>query len=149
MTKKGFTLIELLVVIAIIGILASIVLVTFPGARDKAKDARIISAVAQMRTEMISYYNDQSPNTYVGFNDGSSAEMTSLDADVTAQGGGMVYTAMSADAGCIYTPINDGTDQFYCADSTGVAVQTACSPAMAGGCSLADASYDCTFTCAP
>ena len=38
--KKGFTLIELLVVIAIIGILASIVLISFPGATKKAKDSR-------------------------------------------------------------------------------------------------------------
>ena len=40
MRNRGFTLIELLVVISIIGVIASIVLVSFSGSRDKAKLAK-------------------------------------------------------------------------------------------------------------
>ena len=40
MKSKAFTLIELLVVISIIGVIASIVLVSFSGSRDKAKLAK-------------------------------------------------------------------------------------------------------------
>lgn len=57
-TKKGFTLIELLVVIAIIGILSAIGLVSLNGAREKARDAQRKSDIAQIRTGL-TLYNDE------------------------------------------------------------------------------------------
>lgn len=53
----GFTLIELLVVISIIGLLSSIVLTSVNSARAKARDARRITDLNQIRTALEFYFD--------------------------------------------------------------------------------------------
>ena len=132
--RRGFTLIELLVVIAIIGILASIVLVSFPGATKKAKDSRIISAIAQARTVM----------TYIYANDGkydnftcSHAEMTALCTEVgnnhptKGTNPSFAYApATISTSTCIFSALNSGG--YYCADSIGLAGSTTTDPGTVG-----------------
>ena len=55
MKRYSFTLIELLVVIAIIGILASMSLTSLNVVRLKARDARVKSALVQIRNLVVSY----------------------------------------------------------------------------------------------
>ena len=50
---KGFTLIELLVVIAIIGILSGMIFVSTRGGETAAKDARVKSAMDQIRMKAV------------------------------------------------------------------------------------------------
>lgn len=61
--SRGFTLVELLVVIGIIGVLATLVLVQLGGARARARDAKRISDVSQLRSA-IELYGEDHQNTY-------------------------------------------------------------------------------------
>jgi prepilin-type N-terminal cleavage/methylation domain-containing protein len=60
---SGFTLLELLIVIAIVGILSAVVLTRYPIALNQGKDARIMSALSQFRTQAgIVYQGDRNYN---------------------------------------------------------------------------------------
>ena len=56
--KKGFTLIELLIVISIIGLLAMVVLVSFPDTKNKARDATRLQDMSQILTAIRIYHAD-------------------------------------------------------------------------------------------
>ena len=129
--KKGFTLIELLVVIAIIGILASIVLVAFPGATKKAKDSRVVSAIAQARTTMAYVYDND--GTYENFDEDYPEEMVNLWADINDNDkeGTTPDINQGASGACIYATLSAKDNYWYCADSEGKAGFTSTDPATA------------------
>nr|MCU0680131.1 prepilin-type N-terminal cleavage/methylation domain-containing protein [Planctomycetota bacterium] len=57
-SSLAFTLIELLVVIAIIAIIATLSVLALQSAREKARDAKRIADIKQLRTALELYYND-------------------------------------------------------------------------------------------
>ena len=130
MDKKGFTLIELLVVIAIIGILSGLIIVSLSGAQNQARDARIKSALDQLRAQAEIYKSIN--NTYgVTTNDGVACNVAStfladgtegdkLCEDIQAQSSGaLAVNIVTGESGryCIQKTLNSGT--VWCVDSTG------------------------------
>ena len=123
----GFTLIELLVVIAIIGILASIVLVAFPSANNKAKDARVLAAMTQLNKKAVAYYVEN--NNYTSF-DCTLADVKPLCDDIKAKAKSYPITPdiIRKGAGaaniCGYAESNATAGVYFCFDGTGIIGKT-------------------------
>ena len=109
--QKGFTLIELLVVVAIIGILASVVLASLGKARNKAKNAAIMSEMSNLRAFAEMYASDNN-DSYEGVCT-SSNEINTITVDMCDD---------SAGAWAAYKKFVDTTSAAgYCVDSMGTA----------------------------
>jgi prepilin-type N-terminal cleavage/methylation domain-containing protein len=109
--KKGFTLIELLVVIAIIGILSGIVLTSLNSARTKAKEARAIAGLSQMRTiaEIVAdggSYASLCSGTAI--DESADASLPALVADITLQAGVAPICYADASNFCVSVAVTGG-----------------------------------------
>lgn len=130
-SKKGFTLIELLVVIAIIGILASIVLVSLGGARGRARDARIMAGMNQIRSTGEIYLGNV--GNYTGLC--TFGDITTLQADITSTTGGNGTNFLcnpSAGAYCVEVQMN-AANAWWCVDHTLRSQQYGANPTCVGG----------------
>lgn len=125
MKKKGFTLIELLVVIAIIGILAAMVLVALNSARNKAKDARIKSALNQIRAQAEIFFDNN--NTYAAVSGDGTVD--TLEADVVIQGSSVIWGTLSATGYAAWAQLISDNTKYFCIDSTGIAKMLSAAPA--------------------
>lgn len=107
--KKGFTLIELLVVISIIGLLASIVLTSLAGARDKATISAGLAQDANLKNSL----GDHLIGEWIfGECSGASSADTSSDGNAATVAGGW-STNTPTGSGCSVS-FNGTPSQYVC-----------------------------------
>ncbi len=129
-SRSGFTLIEMLVVVAIIGILSAAVLVALGPSRDKARDARITSAIQQARAIAETLYNPASATPYADFTSGQTS-VAKLVTEISDQGGSFSYSVTGTQyriSSQLLTKTGAGGTQYYCVDSAGTAKITTSAP---------------------
>jgi len=100
---KGFTLVELLVVIAIISVLATLLLLQLGVARSKARDAKRIADINQVRSALEQYF-DQT-GFYLNTTDMSALSpiyLLNIPKDPLAQGCANVYDNSGSGAAKCY-----------------------------------------------
>src|SRR5690349_3400647 len=108
--SKGFTIVELLIVIVVIGILATLVIVTFTGVRKKARDSQRQTDINAVESHAQTYYaaNDGKYPTLANLQDSAwvTANLKGLDAEALKdpKGGGIQGTSDASHYGYDVTP---------------------------------------------
>ena len=87
--KKGFTLLELMIVVIIVGILASLAIPRFIGARNRAIKAEAYNMLGAIRSSQMRYYLEYDNDYYA-----SGADIAALDIESTTS---EYYTYVGAD----------------------------------------------------
>ena len=126
--SQGFTLIELLVVITIIGLLAGVLLITVRNAILKARDARVIAALGQIRTQAEIYFDSQPSPSYININstDPSNPARAAIIAaanDIEANNGILVWGRVTDNSYAAWSVLPSDRNMAFCIDSTGRAVK--------------------------
>ena len=121
----GFTLVELLIVIIIIGILATLVIVTFTGVQQKARDSKRKTDINAVQSQIEAYYatNTQYP-TLANLNDATfrQTNLKGLDPsalkDPKASSSSICASTSSTCYGYAVTPANCDNTTVICANYT-------------------------------
>lgn len=106
--KRGFTIVELLIVIVVIGILATIVIVTYQGVQNKANTTKNQTNAKEVKDKAEAY------NSLETEYPANAAVFSADDADPTVKLGAQVQAAV--DAGAPAEDNRDGISYTACGD---------------------------------
>lgn len=124
--KRGFTLIELLIVMAVLGVLAGMVIITFPAGTRRARDVQRKSDLAQYRTAIERFANENNsfypefaggrdpsevlPNPANDLcNDALDYTIEECPSDPRDGDGAVCVDETGGDINCAYTYLSDGS----------------------------------------
>lgn len=122
--QRGFTIVELLIVIVVIGILAALVITTFTGIQQKARNTERQTDVKAIHGQVEAYYaqNGRYP-TLANLNDGTwrASNMKGLDPEALKDPKGTAQTLANAAAADVYSYVvtPSGCDNASNGDCTG------------------------------
>lgn len=97
--QQGFTIVELLIVIVVIGILAALVITTFTGIQQKARDTERETDIKALQGQIEAYYAQKGNYpTRTNVNDATwrAANMKGLDAEALKDPKGSTQTLAAA-----------------------------------------------------
>lgn len=131
-SQQGFTLIELLVVIAIIGILSTVVVSSVQSAREKAANASVKSSLRSIVPAAQLVYD--SANSYATVCATADIQKAYQAAGTVGGGTGVCNNSAGAYAASAPLKVADGTNTYWCVDSTGANKGTASALGVAVVC---------------
>lgn len=116
--QQGFTIVELLIVIVVIGILAALVITTFTGIQQQARDTERQTDVNAIHSHVEAYYAQN--GYYPQLSDLTTANLTGLDSEALIAPGGTSGPSQSTTTTSQYryNPTTDGTTACTASDSS-------------------------------
>ncbi|HSX45000.1 MAG TPA: prepilin-type N-terminal cleavage/methylation domain-containing protein [Candidatus Saccharimonadales bacterium] len=120
--QRGFTIVELLIVIIVIGILATLVLVTFTGVQQKARNTQRQTDIKAVASHLEAYNaNNAEYPTLANMNDAAwvAANLKGLDKESTRDPNGTLYTFAGSSTSNQYGYGPTKSDGTACDNTTG------------------------------
>jgi general secretion pathway protein G len=136
--QRGFTIVELLIVIVVIGILAALVITTFSGIQQKARDTERQTDIKAIYSQIEAYYAQNGKYPALGnLNDNTwrSSNMKGLDKEALRDPRNSSYQLVGALAANVYSYAVFASDGTTACDDTNTdcAVYTLTATLESGG----------------